>query len=168
LRAWGWEWRSVRSDAAIDNTNYGQAVAGIVVKDNKVLLVRHTYGAGRGKLIIPGGYVNHGESPQEALKRELLEETGISANPGDIVGVRFNVHDWYIAFRADYIGGTARSDGNENSEAVWIGIEEIAARGDIPELTKKLVQAACGASKTLIRASYEGDAKYAPCSLYCV
>ena len=118
-------------------------------------------------LIIPGGYVNRGESPQEALKRELLEETGISAEPGDIVGVRFNLHDWYIAFRADYICGTARSDGSENSEAVWIGIEEVAARGDIPALTKKLVQAACGESQKLIRAPYEGGAKYAPCSLYC-
>ena len=39
-----------------ENTNWGQSVAGVVMKDNKVLLARHTYG--NGMLIIPGGYVN--------------------------------------------------------------------------------------------------------------
>ena len=49
-----------------ENTNWGQSVAGVVMKDNKVLLARHTYG--NGMLIIPGGYVNVGESPQDALR----------------------------------------------------------------------------------------------------
>jgi len=51
------------------NTNWGQSVTGVVIKDNKVLLARHTYGGGKGMLIIPGGYVNKGETPQEALRR---------------------------------------------------------------------------------------------------
>ena len=42
----------------IENTNWCQSVTAVVIKDNKVLLARHTYGAGSGKLIIPGGYVN--------------------------------------------------------------------------------------------------------------
>ncbi len=60
-----------------NNTNWCQSVTGVVMKDNKVLLARHTYGDGTGLLIIPGGYVQHGETPQEALKREFFEETGI-------------------------------------------------------------------------------------------
>ena len=48
-----------------ENTNWGQSVAGVVMKDNKVLLARHTYG--NGMLIIPSGYVNVGESPQDAV-----------------------------------------------------------------------------------------------------
>ena len=48
-----------------ENTNWGQSVTGVAIKDNKVLLARHTYGGGKGKLIIPGGYVNKGETPQE-------------------------------------------------------------------------------------------------------
>ncbi len=56
------------------NTNWQQSVTAVVIKDNKVLLGRHTYGAGKGKLIIPGGYVNVGESPQKAVKREYLED----------------------------------------------------------------------------------------------
>lgn len=55
------------------NTNWQQSVTAVVIKDNKVLLGRHTYGAGKGKLIIPGEYVNIGESPQEAVKRNILK-----------------------------------------------------------------------------------------------
>ena len=147
--------------------NWQQSVAAIVIKDEKVLLVRHTYGAGKGKLIIPGGYVKNGESPQEGVKRELLEETGIVINPTEIVGIRFNTHDWYIAFKADYVEGTARSDGNENSEVVWITINEIKNRDDIPELTKILVISAFESSNNLTYTAYEGNSKYAPYSLYC-
>ena len=43
--------------AAEENTNWSQSVTGIVIRDNKVLLARHTYGPGKGKLIVPGGYV---------------------------------------------------------------------------------------------------------------
>ena len=51
------------------NTNWGQSVTAVVIDAGKVLLARHTYGAGQGKLIIPGGYVNIGETPQDALVR---------------------------------------------------------------------------------------------------
>lgn len=56
-----------------ESTNWGQSVIGVVIKDNKVLLARHTYGNGKDMLIIPGGYVNIGETPQDALVREYIE-----------------------------------------------------------------------------------------------
>jgi len=86
-----------------ENTNWGQSAAGVVLRDGKVLLARHTYGKGAGKLIIPGGYVNSGETPQDALVREYLEETGVTVKPMDIIGIRFNMHDWYVVFRAEYV-----------------------------------------------------------------
>ena len=73
-----------------ENTNWGQSVSGVVIYENKVLLARHTYGGGLGKLIIPGGYVEYGETPQQALIREYLEETGVTVEPLDIIGIRFN------------------------------------------------------------------------------
>ena len=65
--------------AAEENTNWSQSVTGIVIRDNKVLLARHTYGPGKGKLIVPGGYVKWQESPQEALKRETGTRTAKSS-----------------------------------------------------------------------------------------
>lgn len=38
-----------------ENTNWEQSVTGIVICQGKVLLARHTYGTGKGKLIVPGG-----------------------------------------------------------------------------------------------------------------
>ena len=52
-------------------------VSGIVLKEDEVLLVRHTYGPAKGKLLIPGGHVEDGELFNEAIIREISEETEI-------------------------------------------------------------------------------------------
>lgn len=144
----------------------GQSVTGVVIQDGKVLLARHTYGAGKGRLIIPGGYVNPGETPQEALKREFLEETGAQILPTRIIGIRFNMHDWYVAFAADYLGGTVHSDGQENSEVCWMETAKALERDDVPELTRALIQAALHPDAGLWETPFQSSEKYAPYSLY--
>ena len=130
----------------INATNWSQSVAGVCIRDGKVLLARHTYGSGNGKLIIPGGYVKIGELPQEALVREYMEETGVTVKPGRLLGVRFSPKDWYAVFVAEYVEGVARSDGDENSEVIWMDIEETLQEATVPDLTKKMI--VCAASGT--------------------
>jgi ADP-ribose pyrophosphatase YjhB (NUDIX family) len=125
-----------------DNTNYTQSVSAVVIREGRVLLARHTYGNGNGMLIIPGGYVNFGEAPEDAVRREYLEETGVTVEPAELIGVRFNNHDWYAVFRASYVSGEARPDGMENSEVVWLPVEEALVREDVPELTKIMIRSA--------------------------
>lgn len=149
-------------------TNWGQSVTGVVIKEGKVLLARHTYGGGKGLLIIPGGYVNVDESPQQALVREYLEETKVTVKPIDIIGIRFNMHDWYIAFRAEYVSGEPSSDDDENSEVLWMDVEEALTRDDVPDLTKKLIKSAVSANNGLVHTEYNGITKYPPYSLYCI
>lgn len=149
-----------------NNTNWGQSVTGVVIHEGKVLLARHTYGGGAGKLIIPGGYVEMGETPQAALVREYLEETGIRVEPGNVIGIRFNMHDWYIAFKAEYISGSPQSDYDENSEVVWMEVTEALGRQDVPDLTKKLIQSAISDNAGLQYTEYESTS-YPPFSLYC-
>ena len=36
-------------------------VCGVVAIENKILLVRHTYGTAKGRLLVPGGHVEEGE-----------------------------------------------------------------------------------------------------------
>lgn len=151
-----------------ENTNWGQSVTGVVIRENKVLLARHTYGGGKGMLIIPGGYVNFGETPQDALIREYLEETKVVVKPISIIGIRFNMHDWYIAFRAEYVSGEASSDNDENSEVLWVNVEDALSRADVPELTKKLIQSAISEENGLNHKDYVGNTKHAPYSLYCL
>jgi ADP-ribose pyrophosphatase YjhB (NUDIX family) len=150
-----------------ENTNWRQSVGGIVMKENKVLLVRHTYGSGKGKLIIPGGYVQHNETPQDAARREVLEETSITAEPTKIVGIRFNLKDWYVVFLMDYVEGTPCSDNDENSEAIFVDINEAILLPDVAELTKKLLQGVIhNKDNALEHIPYEGNSKNGPYSLY--
>ena len=51
---------------------------GIVIENNKILLIKKVTGPYDGKLDLPGGTIEFCERPEETLKRELLEETGIN------------------------------------------------------------------------------------------
>ena len=57
--------------------NYSLSVGVIVIRDSKVLLVKHNYGSAKGKYLNPGGYLKEGELPEEAAIREIYEETGV-------------------------------------------------------------------------------------------
>ena len=125
-----------------NNTNWSQSVAGVCIKDGCVLLARHTYGNGKGMLIIPGGYVQFGEIPQETLVREYLEETGVTVKATKLLAMRFSAQDWYAVFAADYVEGEPRSDGDENSEVIWMPVEEALKDETVPGLTKTLIEKA--------------------------
>ena len=130
------------SEANLEKTNWSQSVGGVCLRDGKVLLARHTYGAGKGMFIIPGGYVDFGEAPEETLVREYQEETGITVKAGKLLGMRFSAKDWYAVFEAIYIEGEARSDGDENDQVVWMEINEALANESVPVLTKKMISCA--------------------------
>ena len=51
---------------------------GVIIKDNKIILVKKARGGYKGKLDLPGGGIEHTESPVETLKREIMEEAGIA------------------------------------------------------------------------------------------
>lgn len=148
-----------------ENTNWSQSVAGIVLKEDKVLLVRHTYGVRKGRLIVPGGYVLLEESAEDAVKREVFEETHVEVEPVGVLGVRFNHKDWYVAFLAKYVAGEAQTDHDENSEAIWMDAKEAMVNEDVPDLTRKLI--ACALSgKIMPKIDYDGTTKYGPYSFY--
>jgi len=149
-----------------ENINLHQAVTGIVINNNQVLLARHTYGNGKNMLIVPGGYVEKNETPQDALKREFLEEVNVVVEPKQIIGIRFNMHDWYIAFYAEYVSGDIKSDSKENSEVLWLDINEALSRDDVPDLTKKLIGCAQNKENGFQMIPYEGNAKNGIYSLY--
>lgn len=72
-----------------DITQQQSLGAAVVVFNNKghVLLVKHAYGP--RWYCLPGGAVEHGESPWDAALRELREETGMQGTDPELVGTYF-------------------------------------------------------------------------------
>lgn len=149
----------------MEETNYSQSVAGIAMEDGKVLLARHTYGGGAGKYIIPGGYLNHGESPQEGIIREFMEETGLRVRPEALVGIRFNMKDWYVVFLVKVLDGKLIPDMKEIDDLRYFPVEEALTRADVPDLTKALIRSAL-AGKGFEALPYESVSSKTPYSLY--
>lgn len=146
---------------------WGLSAAGVVLRDGKVLLARHTYSYGKGKLIIPGGYLQAGELPEEAVAREVLEETGITVTVRDFIGIRFNQDAWYAIFAADYVSGEAQSDARENSEVLWLDPQEAILRDDVPDLTREAIKAAVFRSEqAFVETPYRGTTKHGAYRFY--
>ncbi len=137
------------------NDNYNFSVGCIVRKENKVLLVRHTYGGANGKLLIPGGFCHENELPEEAAVREVFEETHITAEVKRMVGIRCDRKTWYLLLEMDYIDGVPTSDMCENSEVLFCEIPEALTRSDCTEMTKVSLRKILDNSADYLRSDME-------------
>jgi ADP-ribose pyrophosphatase YjhB (NUDIX family) len=63
------------------------AVIGLVTWRNRVLLIRRGVEPMKGKWSLPGGFMDAGEMPAEALMRELMEEVGLQVDIQRLVGI---------------------------------------------------------------------------------
>ncbi|HNZ98121.1 NUDIX hydrolase [Ruminococcus sp.] len=122
-------------------SNRYYTVCGILDIDGRILFVRHTYGAAKERILIPGGYVKEGELPSEAVKRELMEETGVVSEAESVFAVQFRKEQWIIVFRLRYISGEPESDGYENSEVLLLKPEEAVKRSDITNMSRAILNA---------------------------
>ena len=62
-------------------------VGGVVIRDGKVLLIRRGKEPLLGRWVVPGGTVELGETLEEALVREMEEETGLQVEPLEVLTV---------------------------------------------------------------------------------
>lgn len=60
---------------------------GIIIKDDKIALIKKARGGYKGKLDLPGGGIEHTETPEEALIRELNEEAGVTVTNQELFAV---------------------------------------------------------------------------------
>lgn len=125
----------------------------VVIEENRVLLVKHTYGAAKGKYLIPGGFSEDGELPQITAEREVLEETGVSVKAKDLIAVRFTSQEVWCIFNATYLRGTPNSDNMENEDVVFMPIEEVLASENVVDTTKEIVKSVLQSDKSALRKS---------------
>lgn len=62
-----------------------QVAAAIIIKNNQVFATQRGYGEWKGWWEFPGGKIEVGECPQEALKREIREELDAEIEVGELL-----------------------------------------------------------------------------------
>lgn len=75
-------------------------------KDNRILLVKHSYRGG-DNWSLPGGYIKKGEHPKEGLEREVDEETGYVVSADTRLKIRTDRNNARLdmTYAGDFIGG---------------------------------------------------------------
>ena len=124
-----------------ESNNKNFTVCGIVDINGKVLLVRHTYGTAKNRILLPGGYVKENEIPTTAIEREILEETGVICKVTNLLSMQFKSEQWCAVFTTEYISGEPKSDGYENSEVLVLDIDVALAREDLTNMSREILTA---------------------------
>jgi 8-oxo-dGTP diphosphatase len=95
---------------------------GVLVKENRVLLLKRAVEPFQGYWHVVGGHVEEGETLKEALKREFKEETNLDVEVGDIIGGRieetFDRTKIVVIFEVTSAKGEIKLSG-ENEEYNW-------------------------------------------------
>lgn len=110
----------------------------LLIHDGKVLLVKHTYQPGWYTI---GGGVDKGETPRQAMERELKEEAGATiTSPLELFSVYYSQNekrDDYVIF---YIGNGCTQEGvtsPEIAEKQWFPLDELPE--DISPATQRRI-----------------------------
>jgi len=67
---------------------------GLIIKDSKIVLIKKVGGPYNGKLDLPGGTIEWGETPEQTLIRELNEEVGIDVIKYELFDANSIIFEW--------------------------------------------------------------------------
>ena len=105
-------------------------VDGIIIKDGKILLVKRKNDPFKGKWALPGGFVEYGEKTEDAVAREVLEETGLKTTVDKTIGVYSDPnrdprgHTITVVYKLDVKGGELKS-GDDASDAKFFDVNQL-------------------------------------------
>lgn len=126
-------------------------VGGIVINDDKALLVKLKYGRAANKFwLIPGGFLEAGETLNEGVTREIFEETGMKVEPQGVIGVRTmvrnsdNLTDLYCVVKCKLLSPEEPlvPQESEISAVRWIPISECFSNPEVLDYSKVIIRKA--------------------------
>lgn len=101
------------------------SVSAIVLHHGQVLLVQRAREPFKDTWMFPSGFVDFGEHPEEAVARELEEETGLIASATKLLAVHLSPDDprelghFVFFYRVEAMPGDLRNDPDENQAIGW-------------------------------------------------
>jgi 8-oxo-dGTP diphosphatase len=125
-------------------------VGAVIVKDDRVLLIRRANEPSRGRWSIPGGTVELGETLAQAAAREVLEECQVEVDVGQVLstfdlvqrdpqgGIRY--HYVLLDLAARHVRGEPVA-GTDALEVRWVAEDELASLDVVPRLLPVLRKA---------------------------
>jgi ADP-ribose pyrophosphatase YjhB (NUDIX family) len=126
--------------------NVWLGVAGIVIADDgRWLVVKKRYGGLKGNWSLPAGFVDEGETADQAVLREVREETGIACTVTGLLGlrtgvIRESISDNMLVFLLSPLPEqTVTAEETELYEAKFISPEELKADSDTSMLLHYLL-----------------------------
>jgi len=107
------------------------AVAVIIRQDDRVLLVQRMYDPQKGHWTLPSGFIDAGEDPMEAARRECLEETGLTIRDIKLIDVMHSQEhprgaSILIIYRAEIDSGLLVA-GDDASQVAYFSIHNLPA-----------------------------------------
>lgn len=131
-------------------------IVGCLIKDGKVLLSQRREEECKGahlKWELPGGKVNFDETPEQAIRREFLEETGVAVRVGSLLPFVFtnNWHyDWGVqhtlvfGFLCRFVKKIGETGDHHIIQTRWIPLNQVAKLETLPGV-KEFIAIAAGA-----------------------
>ena len=104
-----------------------EVVAAIIIKDGKVFSTQRGYGEFKGWWEFPGGKIESGERPQEALIREIHEELDAEISVGELLEiVEWDYPNFHLTMHCFVCSLTSESLYlNEHEAAAWLTMETL-------------------------------------------
>lgn len=123
-------------------------VAGLTLWNSQVLLTVRGKAPRKGLWGIPGGVVEVGETLEQAVEREVLEETGIRVKPIELITIfdsvnkdelgRVQFHYILFEYLCEYISGEVKA-GDDAPDARWIPLDNLDSFNIMP-LTRRFIE----------------------------
>lgn len=116
------------------------AVITAIVKDGKLLMAKHGYRGGMYGLI--AGFVEPGETLEEAVERETMEEVGLRVKNIKYFGSQSwpFPHSLMVGFTAEHESGGINVDGKEITDAEWFSPDEIPRTPSKISIASELIE----------------------------